>query len=149
MNGYQFKLQKVLDTRKIRQELIETKLVELERLAGSQKEHLKLVLHQREKMAVERSEERQTGEIVVDTEVFYQQYLEVLTRKAEEIKRYLFELEERIKETKKELLQASMERKIVEKLKDKDYQSFVLDLERNNQKQLDEVAIQSFRRDKK
>lgn len=149
MSGYRFKLQKVLDARQIQQELIETKLAELERLAGSQKEHLKLVLCQREEVAVERNQGRQSGGIVVDKELFYQQYLEVLTHKVEEIKRYLFELEQRIGETKRELIQASVERKVVEKLKDRDYQGFVLDLQRSNQKQLDEVAIQGFRRREK
>jgi len=59
---------------------------------------------------------------------------------------YLRSLEEQIRQTREELVAAAMERKVLEKLREKDYERFTVEVERNNQKALDEIAVQRYAR---
>lgn len=59
MKGYQFKLQKVLDVRKIKEDLIEARVAELERIIEAQKGHLISLEKKKEGVLVERGEKRE------------------------------------------------------------------------------------------
>lgn len=145
--GYNFKLQKVLDVKKVREELIEVKLAELEKLAERQRRELIIMEEARKEYMAQRTREREQeqGERLVE-EAFFEKMLDNLERKIEELKSYLRELERQIAQTKEELVCASLERKVMEKLREKDYQEFSLNVQKSNQKLLDEVAIQMYLR---
>lgn len=147
MKGYQFRLQKVLDTCRIKEELIEVKLAELERLAESQRERLKSIEREEEALLSERQALREKqGSVAVEEEMFYENCLEALRLRIERMKMYLRQIEEQIRQTREELVAAAMERKVMEKLRDRDYENFRVEVERNNQKALDEIAVQRFTR---
>lgn len=145
--GYNFKLQKVLDVKRVREELIEVKLAELEKLAERQRRELIIMEEARKEYMAQRTREREQeqGERLVE-EAFFEKMLDNLERKIEELKSYLRELERQIAQTKEELVCASLERKVMEKLREKDYQEFSLNVQKSNQKLLDEVAIQMYLR---
>ncbi|BER91332.1 flagellar export protein FliJ [Atrimonas thermophila] len=143
--GYNFKLQKVLDVKKVREELIEVKLAELEKLAERQRRELIIMEEARKEYMAQRTREREQGERLME-EAFFEKMLDNLERKIEELKSYLRELERQIAQTKEELVCASLERKVMEKLREKDYQEFSLNVQKSNQKLLDEVAIQMYLR---
>lgn len=147
MKGYQFKLQKVLDTCRLKEELIEVKLAELERLAESQRERLKSIEQEEEALLSERRVLREkNGLVALEEEMFYENCLEALRLRIERMKMYLRQIEEQIRQTREELVAAAMERKVMEKLRDKHYEHFKIEVERNNQKVLDEIAVQRFAR---
>ncbi|MEN3202615.1 MAG: flagellar FliJ family protein [Atribacterota bacterium] len=147
MKGYQFKLQKVLDTCRLKEELIEVKLAELERLAESQRERLKSVEQEEEALLSERRVLREkNGRVALEEEMFYENCLEALRLRIERMKMYLRQIEEQIRQTREELVAAAMERRAMEKLRDKHYEHFKIEVERNNQKVLDEIAVQRFTR---
>ncbi|MDI3530361.1 MAG: Flagellar FliJ protein [Candidatus Atribacteria bacterium] len=143
--GYNFKLQKVLDVKRVREELIEVKLAELEKLAERQRRELIIMEEARKEYMAQRTREREQGERLME-EAFFEKMLDNLERKIEELKSYLRELERQIAQTKEELVCASLERKVMEKLREKDYQEFSLNVQKSNQKLLDEVAIQMYLR---
>ncbi|MBC7218112.1 MAG: flagellar FliJ family protein [Candidatus Caldatribacterium sp.] len=147
MKGYQFRLQKVLDTCRLREELIEVKLAELERLAEFQRERLKSIEEEERALLSERRAMREkNGSIALEEEMFYENCLEALRLRIERMKMYLRQIEEQIRQTREELVAAAMERKVMEKLREKDYESFRIEVERNNQKALDEIAVQRYTR---
>lgn len=147
MKEYQFRLQKVLDTCRLREELIEVKLAELERLAESQRERLKSIEEEERALLSERRAMREkNGSIALEEEMFYENCLEALRLRIERMKMYLRQIEEQIRQTREELVAAAMERKVMEKLREKDYENFRIEVERNNQKALDEIAVQRYTR---
>lgn len=143
--SYNFMFQKVLDVKKVREELIEVKLAELEKLAERQRKELIAMEETRKEYMVRRTQERKKEKCLVE-EAFFEKMLNNLERKIEELKSYLRELEQQIARTKEELVCASLERKVMEKLRDRDYQEFSLNIQRSDQKLLDEVAIQMYLR---
>lgn len=147
MKGYQFRLQKVLDTCRLKEELIEVKLAELERLAESQRERLKSIEREEEALLSERRTLREKrGSVAIEEEIFYENCLEALRLRIERMKMYLRQIEEQIRQTREELVAAAMERKVMEKLRERDYEHFKVEVERNNQKALDEIAVQQYTR---
>ncbi|HSV32231.1 MAG TPA: flagellar export protein FliJ [Atribacteraceae bacterium] len=143
MRRYQFKLQKVLDTKKIREDLIVVRLVELKRLAESQEQFLHMISGNQERTLRELSVRRRNGENGLPEELMYEEYLLKLERRIQETRLILRQLEEQIRETRRALCEAATERKMVEKIREKDYGTFVLEMERNDRKNLDEIAIQA------
>lgn len=147
MKGYQFKLQKVLDVRKIKEDLIEARVAELERIIEAQKGHLLSLEKKKEGVLVERREKREIDNgFRIEGEMFYEWYLGNLEKKVEIVKKSLKQLEEQMRKTREELIEAAVDRKVMEKLKDKDYENFKIEVARNDQKNLDEITIQRYKR---
>ncbi len=145
MPNFQFKLQKVLDTCKLKENLIEVKLAELEKLAEVQRINLTLVEKQRGEILAERQEKRKGNvSLRIEEEMLYENCLQNLEIRIEKMKVYLRELEEQIRRTREELVAAAIERKVVEKVRDKRYEEFTLEIARNDQKALDEIAVQQY-----
>ena len=147
MKGYQFKLQKVLDVRKVKENLIGARVAELEKIIETQKGHLLFLEEKRGEVLVKRREERETEDnFKVEEEMFYEWYLENLERKVEIVRNSLKQLEEQMRKTREELIKAAVDRKVMEKLKDKDYENFKIEVIKNKQKILDEITIHRYKR---
>lgn len=147
MKGYQFKLQKVLDVRKVKEDLIGARVAELEEIIEAQKGHLLSLEKKKEGVLVERREKREIDNgFRIEGEMFYEWYLENLERKVEVVKTSLKQLEEQMRKTREELIKAAVDRKIMEKLKDKDHENFKVEVIRNDQKNLDEITIHRYKR---
>lgn len=145
MKEFQFRLQKVLDTCKLKENLIEVKLAELEKLAEAQRINLALMEQRRGEILLERGERRNNGaSIKIEEEMLYERCLEDLEVKVEKMKVYIKQLEEQIRRTREELVAAAIERKVVEKVKEKKHGEFTLEVTRNDQKALDEIAVQGY-----
>ncbi|MGQ9473264.1 MAG: flagellar export protein FliJ [Candidatus Caldatribacteriaceae bacterium] len=147
MKEFQFRLQKVLDTCKIKENLIETKLVELEKLAETQKMKLTRMEEKRGEVLTERWEKRKSnGSLKIEEEMLYERCLEDLEARVEKMKVYLNQLEEQIRRTREELVAAAIERKVMEKVKERKREEFTLEVTRNEQRFLDEIAVQGYLR---
>ncbi len=147
MKGYQFKLQKVLDVRKVKEDLIGARVAELEEIIEAQKGHLLSLEKKKEGILVERREKREIDNgFRIEGEMFYEWYLGNLEKKVEIVKKSLKQLEEQMRKTREELIKAAVDRKIMEKLKDKDYENFKVEVIRNDQKNLDEITIHRYKR---
>lgn len=147
MKEFQFRLQKVLDTCKIKENLIGAKLAELEKLAEAQKMKLTRMEEKRGEVLTERWEKRKNnGSLKIEEEMLYERCLEDLEARVEKMKVYLNQLEEQIRHTREELVAAAIERKVVEKVKERKREEFTLGVTRNDQKVLDEIAVQGYLR---
>ena len=147
MKGYQFKLQKVLDVRKVKEDLIGARVAELEEIIEAQKGHLLSLEKKKEGILVERREKREIDNgFRIEGEMFYEWYLGNLEKKVEIVKKSLKQLEEQMRKTREELIKAAVDRKIMEKLKDKDHENFKVEVIRNDQKNLDEITIHRYKR---
>jgi flagellar FliJ protein len=147
MKEFQFRLQKVLDTCKLKENLIEVKLAELEKLAETQRMNLSLIEQRRGEILTERWERRNNhNSLRVEEEMLYEKCLEDLEIRVEKMKLYIKQLEEQIRRTREELVAAAIERKVVEKVREKKHEEFTLEVSRNDQKALDEIAVQHYLR---
>jgi flagellar FliJ protein len=147
MKEFQFRLQKVLDTCKLKENLIEVKLAELEKLAETQRMNLSLIEQRRGEILTERWERRNNhNSLRVEEEMLYEKCLEDLEIRVEKMKLYIKQLEEQIRCTREELVAAAIERKVVEKVREKKHEEFTLEVSRNDQKALDEIAVQHYLR---
>jgi len=143
MKEFRFRLQKVLDTCKLKENLIEVKLAELEKLAETQRMNLHLIEQKRGEILTERRERRNNhNSLRVEEEMLYEKCLEDLEIRVEKMKLYIKQLEEQIRRTREELVAAAIERKVVEKVREKQHEEFTLEVSRNDQKALDEIAVQ-------
>ncbi|MGB9553487.1 MAG: flagellar export protein FliJ [Candidatus Caldatribacteriaceae bacterium] len=147
MTEFQFRLQKVLDTCKLKEDLIEVKLAELEKLAEAQRMNLIFLEQKKEEILSERWERRRNGATLkIEEEMLYEKCLEDLEIRLEKMKVYLRQLEDQVRRTREELVAAAIERKVVEKVKEKQHEEFTLEVARNDQKALDEIAVQNYLR---
>ena len=147
MKGYEFKLQKVLDVRKVREDLIGARVAELERIIEAQKGIFSLWRRQKKGLWWSAGKKREVNaDFRVEEEMFYEWYLENLEKRVEIIKDSLKQLEEQMRKTREELMEAAIDRKVMEKLKDKDYENFKIEVARNDQKNLDEITIHRYKR---
>jgi flagellar FliJ protein len=147
MKEFQFRLQKVLDTCKLKENLIEVKLAELEKLAETQRMNLSLIEQRRGEILTERWERRNNHNFLrVEEEMLYEKCLEDLEIRVEKMKLYIKQLEEQIRRTREELVAAAIDRKVVEKVREKKHEEFTLEVSRNDQKALDEIAVQHYLR---
>ncbi len=71
-------------------------------------------------------------------------YSSLITRRAEELKERIEEVEGLLEERRNELVEASRERKLIEKLKERRLEDVLRELSKAEQKTIDEVSINAF-----
>lgn len=57
---------------------------------------------------------------------------------------FLDEIRDKLEEARKELLVAQKDRKVMEKLREKDFEEYITDMKTREQKELDEIGIFSY-----
>lgn len=140
MENYIFSMEKVLDYRedieKLRAE--EFAKIKLE-ISGIEKEIAKLNI-----------ELKETNEKIFEVQNAYeliqvQLYREALEEKLEIQKLLLSEKKKALEDKRAELTKAQSDRKIMEKLKEKDYSQFMYKKNMKEQKELDDISVMKFK----
>ena len=145
MAKFKFRLQKVLEMRTQREQLLQRQYNELRKQAELEKMRL-LKLIQDQETAREELSAKQRGTIAINEVMDYLAYLEVLKHDIERQTVVLREAEERAEEARQELLRASQEKKAVEKLKEKQFEEFQKEQQRLEVVFLDEVSSSRYNR---
>lgn len=148
MKLFKFRLQKVLDFRKLKEEKLHNELTLADYDIIRQKGKLGSMLGEKTSSG-EAFYERQSGGIKGWEATFHYRFLKRKSREINEKKDVIKGLLSARDQTQKELLSSSIDRKVMEKLKAKAFKKHKTELERREQKQIDEVALQGFRRGKK
>lgn len=143
MPQFNFRLQKVLDVRKYKEEVKKQELAALLLEYQKEQEFLNYLKFNQDKYQKE-LREKQVGAIDVFELIFYYTYLFKLHQDIERQINTLCKLQEQIDLKREEVIQAQKERKIVEKLKDKKWIDFKKELDLSEQKFLDEIGINKF-----
>ncbi len=143
MPQFNFRLQKVLDVRKYKEEVKKQELAALLLEYQKEQEFLNYLKFNQDKYQKE-LREKQVGALDVFELIFYYTYLFKLHQDIEQQINTLCKLQEQIDLKREEVIQAQKERKIVEKLKDKKWIDFKKELDLSEQKFLDEIGINKF-----
>ena len=141
MKKFKFSLQKVLDVKELRLKKTQRELAFFEKQKAKAEE--KLIKHQYEfeKFCTSMyKEEKNVSEIKLAYSHFYQ-YLEDLDTQKKE----LINLEKKIEETRKKIINEQRDFKILSKLKDKYYSAFITEGQKEEQIFLDETALIGMR----
>ncbi len=146
MARFKFRLEKVLEVRRRKEEEKEKELASLKKELRREEEFLEKLRKETSLIAERIGAFQKVDDESLNLEELRREYdyLEVLRNK---ITRHLNTVEKlmiKIEEKRKELIEASKERKIMEKLKDKQYRKFRSEEERKERKVLDEIGTLNY-----
>lgn len=145
--GFKFRLEKVLDMRIQKEQRLQQRFQEL--LAMAELERQKLAaLEERQQQYREELSQKQRGSVEVNEVMNYLSYLELLAEAIIQQTEILREAEERAEEARLDLVQASQEKKAVEKLKEKQLEEFNKEQLREEIIFLDDISSSRFNRNK-
>ena len=136
MSGYQFSLEKVLGFRSDKQDQVQRKVTELE--ANKKVEEMKLtyLINESTKLKSER-----IFETSMDSMRQQSMYQELTDYKIIQQKLVVEKAEKAISDAKLELTEAYKEKKVLEKLKEKDFASYIKEEQVTEQRFLDELSV--------
>ena len=142
---YRFNLQVLLDYRKRIEEgfQIELSLIQRE-LKNARRE---LVSSQQEKTRYEEElAEREAREVNLHESILYRDYLRGIRKKIEEQRGRVATIKIKFDKKQEELLAATKNRKVLEKVKEKHANEFIQELEKKERAFVDEVGIRRYQR---
>lgn len=146
MPRFKFSLQRVLEIRKHKEELLKNELVTLRR----EHTHEESILRELETKHIEQLNEirkRQSCPNISSEEMLrYYLYLERLDNDIERQQTKLLELEQKVEAAKERLIKASQERKVLEKLHERKFEEWKWEQEKIEQAFLDEIALSMYTR---
>jgi len=139
LNKFKFKLDVLLKLRKERQERIQFKMASARRRLSKSLEDLKTFLNHRNSIA-QSLEDFKTNPCGIDDLIIYQGYLEALDLRLIELELRIQKNEREVEEIRKLLVIASQEKRIVEKIKEKQKNRHLLTMLKLENKFLDEIG---------
>ena len=143
---YRFNLQVLLDYRKRIEEGMQIELSQVQR--ELEKEKQLLTAYQREKRYYEEElVRREEKEIDVSEALLYRDYLRGMRIRIKEQRDVVAKAKGDLDIKQNELLNATKKRKVLEKVKEKEWKRFKENLERKERILIDEVGMRKYQRD--
>ncbi len=143
---YRFNLQVVLDYRKRIEEGLQIELSQIQR--ELEKEKQLLLAYRREKNYYEEElVKREEKEINVNEALLYRDYLRGMRIKIKEQRDIVAKAKGDFDIKQNELLNATKKRKVLEKVKEKEWKRFKENIERRERILVDEVGMRKYQRD--
>lgn len=147
MARFNFKLQRVLEYRKHKEDQIKTELFQIKQLYSDEETAL-LEIEEKIDECLMRFYHKQAFKIIAIEEIiWYNNYLLGLHQLVNLKKKRMEELLVKIEETRQRLIKASQEKKVLEKLKERRLIEFNQEIDRAEQIFLDEIAMNKKRGD--
>ena len=145
MKKFKFRLEKLEDSKRYLERQKALQLAEKVRLLDLEEKKLGALLADKERI----QEEMKARSIFKALEmIHFWQFLAKLKRSVDEQKKSVRQAREAVEVARMELLKISQEKKVLEKLHEKNYQAYLREFNREDQKFVDEVATQSKAREK-
>ena len=145
MKKFKFKLETVLNVKEKKEEQLKHELLKLQALRIQEEQLLAEAKEKRAYISMEKSNENKKG-TDIQSLIHFEQYLGVLLRKIDDTKKNIKVLEKKADIKREEVVEASREKKVFEKLKEKQFGEFLKVVNENEQKVLDEMAVSKFNR---
>ena len=145
MKKFSFKFETVLRVKEKKEEELKRELMRLQALKIEQEHLHERIDRERNQVHAEKGREKEAG-IDIMRLVYYETYLNNLRKKIHATEMKIKEFGKMADDKRDEVIQASKEKKIFEKLKEKHFNEFKKTIISNEQKQLDEVAINKYNR---
>lgn len=150
MPGFNFKLQRVLQVKKYKEDQLKTELANLKREYLKQESVLFTLEESLREQFIILVEKQRNLTNTLNEILWRYNYISRLQEDIENQRKRLAELNEKIKEVTIKLIGASQEKQIIENLKERKIKQFKLEMEKQEQEFMDEVGITRFsRRDDK
>jgi flagellar FliJ protein len=137
---FHFRLQPVLDYRKLSEEKLMLECMDAERRLGDEREALKKLDTELVDLISELKEKR-NGKLSATDVSFYLSYINSIKNKESRQKEIVCKVEEDLKERKTELADAAGKRKVLEKIRERKFKEYELSVDDKERKMLDETAI--------
>jgi len=145
VNGFKFRLKKVLNVRKIKEEIAENKfLAALNKKLKLEKELKKTKLLKDEIYCFLREESLKLDEIIRIRESLQHIFLQI-----DQLEIKIREQEKEVQRCQENLLEKKQKREVLEKLSSKEKEAFYKEILANEQKEIDEIAVSYFSGGKK
>ena len=140
MKKFSFKLEPVLNVRKSKEEELQRKLSQiLDRLQEAVEEMAKTLSHRH--TIASQLEEFKKKPVGIEDLLTYQNYLEQLDKRVNEQEIRISEIEKEVEEMRALLMQACKDKKIIEKIKEKQKACYNLEALRQEINFLDEIGV--------
>lgn len=140
MPRFRFQLQALLDFRVRREDELKRRLGELERVIQAEQETL-MELERSLREAAASYEELESSDVDLERARLYRGFYRWLCSRIEDQQEVIAELKEEMKAQRNRVVEAMRERKIVQSLRDNQFEQFRLDELRREQAFLDDIAI--------
>jgi flagellar FliJ protein len=141
-----FKLEPLLRHRKRIEEKIQIELADLKTAYGKAQKRLDSLHHAKSRNEEEILNKYKKGKTSLSEIILYVYYINKLKKDIKQQREVVKKLEERIEDKRKELLKASQERKIIEKLKENSENDYIRSILRKERIFLDEIAANQYTR---
>ncbi len=142
---YRFNLQALLDYRKCIEEGIQIELSHVQRELEKEK-RLLISLQEEKRYYEEELVRREKKRIDVDEGILYRDYLKGMMIKIKKQREITARILPELDKKRDELLAATKKRKVLEKLREKDWKKFVKVLARSDGMLIDELGIRKYQR---
>ena len=145
MKKYRFNLEPVLNHRRLVEETLQKDLAILKISLIDENEKLLTYEESRVKLLGELQQIQKEGTTTSDI-LLYLPFIEQVSKDIERQKKKVLELEKKVEQNLKELLEATKNKKALQKLKEKAFKTYNQKLIKNEQEFLNEVAVSQFNR---
>lgn len=138
MMGYSFKLEKVLNYKENIENLKKTEYGDVNRRLNNEQEKLLNYNIHKENLVTQKNDS--TKNINVGSLKLYNNYLQDISTNIKKQESIISDIKDELEKTKEELLIAMKEKKIFEKLKENDYNEFLSEVKKNEEKLVDGIV---------
>lgn len=145
MKKFSFKLETVLNVKERKEEQLKHELLKLQALKALEEQLLAEVKEKRAYITRQKSDENKRG-TDIQSLIHFEQYIGSLLKKIDDTQKNIKVLEKKADIKREEVVEASREKKVFEKLKEKQFGEFQKAVIQNEQKVLDEMAVSKFNR---
>ena len=145
MKEYRFNLEPVLNHRRLVEETLQKDLAILKISLIDENERLITYEKSRVQLLEELQQIQKEGTTTSDI-LLYLPFIEQVSKDIERQKKRVLELEEKVEQNLKDLLEATKNKKALQKLKEKAFKTYNQKLIKNEQEFLNEVAVSQFNR---
>ncbi|MCX8092816.1 MAG: flagellar export protein FliJ [Candidatus Goldbacteria bacterium] len=143
MKKFQFKFETVLKVKEKKEEQLKRELLKLHKLQYEQHQILEKIKEEKLMISNDKSSETVTD---IQSLIYYEQYLNLLRKQIDDTNKKIQELQNQIDNKREEVIQASKEKKTFERLKTHYLNEYNKIIIANEQKVLDEIAINKYNR---
>lgn len=143
MKKFQFKFETVLKVKESIEEKLKKELLKLHKLQYEQYQILEKIKEEKKQISHDITKQLNTD---IQSLIFFEQYLNLLRKQIDETMKKIQDLQKQIDTKRDEYINASKEKKTFERLKENylnEYNKLIIS---NEQKILDEIAINKFNR---
>jgi len=145
LKKFKFRFDTVLRVKEKKEEQLKREFMQLIALKIQQENLLKEIEKEKKKIIKEKFDEKQTG-TDIQTLIYYEEYCNFLRKEINLTEKKIKELQEKADIKREELIEASKQKKIFERLKQSDFQKFKALVLKNEQQILDEAAVNKYNR---